>query len=151
MKIGLHKLIWLHSISLQYQWITSCMWRRTVLFLEMLERVDVHIRSWVSVSIWLYIHHWLEPSLCLQKLYGDMDEPDGVYGVASIRQAQPTVMEEILAHESLGNVQHQCKPCIFSYIAVLKCIYFALLSGLQPRQVFQRTPWDADAAFFVIE
>jgi hypothetical protein len=31
-----------------------------------------------------------------------MDEPDGVYGVASIRQAQPTVMEEILAHESLG-------------------------------------------------
>lgn len=77
---------------------------KRVLFLEMLERVDAHIISWVSVSIWLYMYNWWEPSLCLQKLYGDMDEPDGVYGVASIRQAQPTVMEEILAHESLGNV-----------------------------------------------
>nr|XP_034325117.1 serine/threonine-protein kinase ATR isoform X2 [Crassostrea gigas] len=46
----------------------------------------------------------------MQKLYGDMDEPDGVYGVASIRQAQPTVMEEILAHESLGH-HHDSQAC----------------------------------------
>ncbi|XP_062573409.1 serine/threonine-protein kinase ATR-like [Saccostrea cucullata] len=46
----------------------------------------------------------------MQKLYVDMDEPDGVYGVASIRQAQPTVMEEILAHESLGQ-HHDSQAC----------------------------------------
>nr|XP_022332154.1 serine/threonine-protein kinase ATR-like isoform X2 [Crassostrea virginica] len=46
----------------------------------------------------------------MQKLYGDMDEPDGVYGVASIRQAQPTIMEEILAHESLGH-HHDSQAC----------------------------------------
>ena len=33
-----------------------------------------------------------------------MDESDGVIGVAAIRQTQPTLMEQILIHESLGNV-----------------------------------------------
>ena len=31
-----------------------------------------------------------------------MDEPDGVAGVTSIKQSQPTLVEEVLAHESLG-------------------------------------------------
>lgn len=33
-----------------------------------------------------------------------MDESDGVIGVAAIRQTQPTLMEQILIHESLGKV-----------------------------------------------
>ena len=31
-----------------------------------------------------------------------MDEPDGVAEVTSIKQSQPTLVEEVLAHESLG-------------------------------------------------
>lgn len=31
-----------------------------------------------------------------------MDESDGVIGVAAIRQTQPTLIEQILIHESLG-------------------------------------------------
>ncbi|XP_063432068.1 serine/threonine-protein kinase ATR-like [Mytilus trossulus] len=41
----------------------------------------------------------------LQRLYVAMDESDGVIGVAAIRQTQPTLIEQILIHESLG--QHQ--------------------------------------------
>ena len=31
-----------------------------------------------------------------------MDEPDGVLGAAAIRVSQPTLMQQILTHESLG-------------------------------------------------
>ncbi|XP_025077039.1 serine/threonine-protein kinase ATR-like isoform X1 [Pomacea canaliculata] len=41
----------------------------------------------------------------LQRLYDCLNEPDGVLGVAAIRQSQPTLMQEILAHESLGQQQ----------------------------------------------
>lgn len=32
-----------------------------------------------------------------------MDEPDGVLGAAALRVSQPTLMQQILTHESLGN------------------------------------------------
>ena len=35
--------------------------------------------------------------LLFQKLYVELDEPDGVQGVAAIRQAPPTLQEQILA------------------------------------------------------
>lgn len=38
----------------------------------------------------------------LQRLYVAMDEPDGVLGVAAIRQTPSTLMQQILTHESLG-------------------------------------------------
>lgn len=41
----------------------------------------------------------------LQRLYVAMDEPDGVAGVAAIRQAQPTLVQQILAHQSVGQYQ----------------------------------------------
>ena len=41
----------------------------------------------------------------LQRLYVAMDEPDGVAGVAAIRQVQPTLVQQILAHQSVGQYQ----------------------------------------------
>ncbi|RUS83841.1 hypothetical protein EGW08_008382 [Elysia chlorotica] len=41
----------------------------------------------------------------MQRLYVSMDEPDGVLGVAAIRVSQPTLMQQILTHESLGQQQ----------------------------------------------
>ncbi|XP_074649776.1 serine/threonine-protein kinase ATR-like [Tubulanus polymorphus] len=41
----------------------------------------------------------------LQKLYVAMDEPDGVAGVAAIRQDNQTLDEQILLHTSIGQLQ----------------------------------------------
>ncbi|GFR86846.1 serine/threonine-protein kinase atr, partial [Elysia marginata] len=41
----------------------------------------------------------------MQRLYVSMDEPDGVLGVAAVRISQPTLMQQILTHESLGQQQ----------------------------------------------
>ncbi|XP_048255679.1 serine/threonine-protein kinase ATR-like isoform X1 [Haliotis rufescens] len=41
----------------------------------------------------------------VQRLYVAMDEPDGVLGVAAIRQTPSTLMQQILTHESLGQQQ----------------------------------------------
>ncbi|XP_022100883.1 serine/threonine-protein kinase ATR-like [Acanthaster planci] len=41
----------------------------------------------------------------LQKLYIALDEPDGVLGVSAIRQETPTLHEQILDHESRGNLR----------------------------------------------
>ncbi|XP_076443272.1 serine/threonine-protein kinase ATR-like isoform X2 [Babylonia areolata] len=41
----------------------------------------------------------------LQRLYDCLNEPDGVLGVAAVRQTQPTLTQEILVHESLGHQQ----------------------------------------------
>ncbi|KAL3865678.1 hypothetical protein ACJMK2_043042 [Sinanodonta woodiana] len=46
----------------------------------------------------------------MQRLYVAMDEPDGVLGVAAIRQSQPTLMEQILTHQSLGQ-QQEVQAC----------------------------------------
>ncbi|KAK7486773.1 hypothetical protein BaRGS_00021920, partial [Batillaria attramentaria] len=41
----------------------------------------------------------------LQKLYDCLNEPDGVLGVDAARQSPPTLVQEILARESLGQQQ----------------------------------------------
>ncbi|XP_033634079.1 serine/threonine-protein kinase ATR-like [Asterias rubens] len=41
----------------------------------------------------------------LQKLYVVLDEPDGVRGVSAIRQEEPSLHEQILNHESIGNLR----------------------------------------------
>ncbi|XP_070572431.1 serine/threonine-protein kinase ATR-like isoform X2 [Ptychodera flava] len=41
----------------------------------------------------------------MQKLYVVMDEPDGVAGVSAIRQENPTLHEQILEHESIGQLR----------------------------------------------
>ncbi|GAB1608793.1 serine/threonine-protein kinase ATR-like [Argonauta hians] len=41
----------------------------------------------------------------LQRIYIALDEHDGVAGVASIRQVQPTLVQQILAHQSIGQYQ----------------------------------------------
>lgn len=41
----------------------------------------------------------------LQRIYVALDEHDGVAGVAAIRQAQPTLVQQILAHQSIGQYQ----------------------------------------------
>ncbi|XP_038072304.1 serine/threonine-protein kinase ATR-like [Patiria miniata] len=46
----------------------------------------------------------------LQKLYIALDEPDGVLGVSAIRQETPTLHEQILDHESRGNL-HDASAC----------------------------------------
>ncbi|XP_065918364.1 serine/threonine-protein kinase ATR-like isoform X5 [Dysidea avara] len=40
----------------------------------------------------------------LQNLYASMDEPDGVTGAAAVRKEEPSLHEQILQHESTGNV-----------------------------------------------
>lgn len=37
-----------------------------------------------------------------KKLYAAMHEPDGVAGVSAIREAEPSLKEQILEHESIG-------------------------------------------------
>ncbi|XP_059175094.1 serine/threonine-protein kinase ATR-like isoform X2 [Physella acuta] len=41
----------------------------------------------------------------MQKLYVLMDEPDGVLGISAVRVSQPTLMQQILTHEALGELQ----------------------------------------------
>ncbi|BFY98653.1 hypothetical protein BsWGS_01693 [Bradybaena similaris] len=41
----------------------------------------------------------------MQRIYVAMDEPDGVLGAAAVRVSQPTLMQQILTHESLGQQQ----------------------------------------------
>ena len=40
----------------------------------------------------------------VQKLYVALDEPDGVAGISAIRQTQPTLKDQILAYESIGQL-----------------------------------------------
>ncbi|KAI0215805.1 Serine/threonine-protein kinase ATR [Lamellibrachia satsuma] len=40
----------------------------------------------------------------LQKLYMALDEPDGVTGITAIKQTQPTLTEQIVAFESIGQL-----------------------------------------------
>ncbi|KAK2190032.1 hypothetical protein NP493_91g01005 [Ridgeia piscesae] len=40
----------------------------------------------------------------LQKLYMSLDEPDGVTGMTAIKQTQPTLTEQIIAFESIGQL-----------------------------------------------
>ncbi|KAK7116236.1 hypothetical protein V1264_001954 [Littorina saxatilis] len=41
----------------------------------------------------------------LQRLYDCLNEPDGVLGVAAVRQSESTLVQEILVHENLGHQQ----------------------------------------------
>ncbi|CAH1797711.1 unnamed protein product [Owenia fusiformis] len=66
-----------------------------------------------------------------QKLYIAMDEPDGVASVIAIREDQPTLTEQILAHESIGQLRdasacyeraiQQDNNCISHYEGLIKC------------------------------
>lgn len=49
-------------------------------------------------------HHMEQHLDFMQKLYAAMGEPDGVGGITAIKQAQPTLIEQILAYESAGQL-----------------------------------------------
>ncbi|XP_035661643.1 serine/threonine-protein kinase ATR-like [Branchiostoma floridae] len=64
-------------------------------------RALMHFESYLSAS-----KPDIEPQLCLlQKLYVAMDEPDGVAGVMAIRKSEPDIKEQILQHESIGELR----------------------------------------------
>ena len=44
-----------------------------------------------------------------------LDEPDGVTGITAIKQTQPTLTEQIVAFESIGNVNFFFIFDIFSF------------------------------------
>ncbi|XP_013417435.1 serine/threonine-protein kinase ATR-like isoform X2 [Lingula anatina] len=64
-------------------------------------RALMHLEQFIKPSEQI-MHEHLD---FLQKLYVAMDEPDGVAGVTAIRKDPPTLTEQILAHESIGQLR----------------------------------------------
>jgi len=66
----------------------------------------------------------------LQKIYAQLDEPDGISGILVTQDQSPTLQQLVLAHEVNGQLQvllDKLSNCILKLLFFLVKLYFEYL------------------------
>lgn len=73
--------------------------------------------------IYIYIR-FSNDIFLLQKIYAQLDEPDGVSGILATQDQNPTLQQLVLAHEVSGQLQVALKDSTNLYSEVQILLYY---------------------------